>query len=107
MVKPKVATEKHLSAEELLALSDRLFSPSLKPSRLITVPQPPTLAGSKLAPPWAEIDERPSWRARRFRLWRDNAPSLRLAVLDPKRRSELASQLATELCYRQGATADT
>jgi len=88
MTRSKAVTKTPLSAEGLLALSDRLFTPNLKPPRVIAVPRASSIARSKLSPPWAEIDERPTRRVRRFRLWRDNAPSLRKAVLDPKRRCE-------------------
>ena len=77
-----------MSTAELEALGTRLFTPNLKPPRMIRFPSPPSLAGSKLPPPCAETDERSTWRVRRFRLWRDNVPPLRVAVLDPRRRGE-------------------
>lgn len=76
-----------LTTEAFQATCDRLFAPFLRPPRNPTFPTPPSLAASRLPPPAAEIDERPSYRVRRFRLWKENAPALRMAVLDPKRRS--------------------
>jgi hypothetical protein len=70
-------------------LSEKLFSANLKPLRVVGEPVQTSLASSRLAPPWAELDERPRRRVRRFRLWRDNAPDLRLAVLDPRRRGKI------------------
>ena len=83
---PSLAPTQHLSPQALQLTVDRLFTPFLRPSRYQPQPSPPSLAASRLPPPAAEIDERPRYRVRRFRLWRDNAPTLRLAVLDPKRR---------------------
>lgn len=77
-----------LSPQALQATSSRLFSPFLKSPRIPTQPNPPALASSRLPPPAAEIDERPRYRVRRFRLWRDNAPALRKIVLDPTQRGE-------------------
>jgi hypothetical protein len=82
-----------LTLPELESQSYRLFSPILFPRAPDRPPRPPSLAASRLPPPCAEVDERSRWRIRRFKLWREYAPALRLAVLDPKRRGELAGLL--------------
>ncbi|ODO12121.1 hypothetical protein I350_00907 [Cryptococcus amylolentus CBS 6273] len=71
------------------ALSAKYFSPFFKPQRLYTDPKPPSLAWSKLPPPAAEVDERPRGRVRRWRVWGQAAPELRVVVLDPRRRAWL------------------
>ncbi|WVQ71328.1 hypothetical protein IAR50_000856 [Cryptococcus sp. DSM 104548] len=70
-------------------LSAKYFTPFFKPQRLVPAPSPPSLAWSKLPPPAAEIDERPRARVRRFRLWGQAAPELRVIALDPRRRAWL------------------
>lgn len=85
----------HISTHQLQATSARLFAPFIKPPRYPIRPAPPSLASSRLPPPAAEVDERPTYRVRRFRLWRDNAPELRKVVLDPKRRSEFCHTCGT------------
>lgn len=74
--------------DALQTTCDRIFTPWLRPPRLHKLPLLPSLASSRLPPPAAEIDERPSFRVRRFRLWQDNAPPLRKVILDPRRRRE-------------------
>ena len=83
---PSPTSTQHLSPQALQTTVDRLFTPFLRPPRIHSKPSPPSLAASRLPPPAAEIDERPRYRVRRFRLWRDNAPALRMVVLDPRRR---------------------
>lgn len=78
-----------LSLSEMASLSSKLFSPNLFPRSLTREPRPPQLAGSKLPPPAAEIDERPTARVRRFKLWNEQVGDLRVTLLDPKRRGEL------------------
>nr|ODN74973.1 hypothetical protein L203_06586 [Cryptococcus depauperatus CBS 7841] len=79
---------------EIKSLSAKFFSTYFKPKRYVKEPQSPSLAWSKLPPPAAEIDERPSARIRRFKLWGHIAPELRVAVLDPRRRGKIAAFLA-------------
>ncbi|CAD6566160.1 MAG: hypothetical protein TREMPRED_002288 [Tremellales sp. Tagirdzhanova-0007] len=86
---PSPTSTQHLSPQALQTTVDRLFTPFLRPPRIHSKPSPPSLAASRLPPPAAEIDERPRYRVRRFRLWRDNAPALRMVVLDPRRRPQL------------------
>ncbi|ODO07636.1 hypothetical protein L198_01217 [Cryptococcus wingfieldii CBS 7118] len=78
-----------LPPSKIHALSAKYFTPFFKPQRVYTDPKPPSLAWSKLPPPAAEIDERPRGRVRRFRVWGQAAPELRVVVLDPRRRGWL------------------
>ncbi|RXK37375.1 hypothetical protein M231_05362 [Tremella mesenterica] len=81
---------RHTTPPDIAALSAKLFNPSLSlRPKIFTQPSPPSLAGSKLAPPWAEVDERPRWRVRRFRLWDVHVPRLYLCVVDPRKRGHL------------------
>ncbi|KIR67424.1 hypothetical protein I314_01840, partial [Cryptococcus bacillisporus CA1873] len=73
----------------MASLSSKLFSPYLFPLRLPREPRPPQLAGSKLPPPAAEIDEGPTARVRRFKLWSEQVGDLRVTLLDPTRRGAL------------------
>ncbi|OCF31858.1 hypothetical protein I316_06456 [Kwoniella heveanensis BCC8398] len=74
---------------QITSLSLKLFAPHFRPQRLVKDPKPPSLAWSKLPPPAAEIDERPTARSRRFRVWGEVAPGLRKVVLDPRKRIHL------------------
>ena len=75
---------------DLDVLAAKLFKPEINPNpRPVTSPAPPSLASSRLTYPLAEIDERPRWRVRRFKLWVNQVPSLLKCVLDPKKRGEL------------------
>jgi hypothetical protein len=75
-----------LSLSEAIALTGKLFNPNLKPYRPFRQPTNPSLRASQLPPPCAELDERPRRRIRRFMLWQDKVPPLRLVVLDPRKR---------------------
>ncbi|OWZ46268.1 hypothetical protein C343_01498 [Cryptococcus neoformans C23] len=86
----KKSPSQPLSISEMALLSSKLFSPNLFPRRLPREPRPPQLAGSKLSPPAAEIDERPTARIRRFKLWSEQVGDLRVTLLDPRRRGYLA-----------------
>ncbi|OWZ79423.1 hypothetical protein C365_01684 [Cryptococcus neoformans Bt85] len=86
----KKSPSQPLSISEMASLSSKLFSPNLFPRRLPREPRPPQLAGSKLSPPAAEIDERPTARIRRFKLWSEQVGDLRVTLLDPRRRGYLA-----------------
>ena len=77
-----------LSIRAFETTCNRIFTPYFKSPRRRTHPRPPSLAASRLPPPCAEVDERPRFRIRRFKLWRDNIPALRLIVLDPNKRGE-------------------
>ena len=79
----------YISPNEIDRLFTTLFNTNFKPPRRPRIPSPPSLRGSLLPPPCAEIDERPRWRVRRLVLWRDRVPPLRLAVLDPRKRGKL------------------
>lgn len=85
----KKSPSQPLSISEMALLSSKLFSPNLFPRRLPREPRPPQLAGSKLSPPAAEIDERPTARIRRFKLWSEQVGDLRVTLLDPRRRGAL------------------
>ncbi|KIR55976.1 hypothetical protein I315_01040 [Cryptococcus gattii Ru294] len=73
----------------MASLSSKLFSPYLFPRGRPREPRPPQLAGSKLPPPAAENDERPTARVRRFKLWSEQVGDLRVTLLDPTRRGAL------------------
>ncbi|WVF71003.1 hypothetical protein IAT40_005799 [Kwoniella sp. CBS 6097] len=78
-----------ISPSTITSQSLKLFAPHFRPLRLVKDPKPPSLAWSRLPPPAAEIDERPSTRCRRFRLWGEVTPGLRKVVLDPRKRIQL------------------
>ncbi|WWD18232.1 hypothetical protein CI109_102682 [Kwoniella shandongensis] len=78
------------SPTEITDLSIKIFSPDFKPPRTVRKPTRPSLVWSRLPPPAAEIDERPRARGRRFKLWKEAVPALRVVVLDPKKRFHLA-----------------
>lgn len=78
---------------QIASLRAKIFSPTFKPPRPGRIPNPPSLAGSRLPPPCAEIDERPRVRRRRFKLWKDNVVELRVAVLNPRKRGERNAML--------------
>ncbi|OXB38689.1 hypothetical protein J007_01499 [Cryptococcus neoformans] len=88
----KKSPSQPLSLSEMASLSSKLFSPNLFPRRLPREPRPPQLAGSKLPPPAAEIDERSTARIRRFKLWSEQVGDLRVTLLDPRRRGYLAKR---------------
>ncbi|ADV21389.1 hypothetical protein I305_00537 [Cryptococcus gattii E566] len=73
----------------MASLSSKLFSPYLFPRGRPREPRPAQLAGSKLPPPAAEIDERPMARVRRFKLWSEQVGDLRVTLLDPTRRDAI------------------
>lgn len=78
-----------LGPYELADKATRLFAPNLSPNRRRDrTPVHPLFAlrASSLAPPAAEIDERPRQRSRRFKLFNQGVPELRICVLDPRRR---------------------
>ncbi|WWC88213.1 uncharacterized protein L201_003118 [Kwoniella dendrophila CBS 6074] len=77
------------TSEEYTKLSQKLFNPKFKNPRIVKQPCPPSLSWSKLPPPAAEIDERPNYRIRRFKLWKAVTPELRKVVLDPRKRFHL------------------
>ncbi|KAK6907821.1 hypothetical protein I203_101822 [Kwoniella mangroviensis CBS 8507] len=78
-----------LSPAEISQRSLKLFNPNFKSPRAVREPTKPSLAWSKLPPLAAEIDERPSFRVRRFRLWKEVTPELRKVVLDQRKRIHL------------------
>lgn len=82
--------------QEVNRVSGFCFSVNFKPPRRLRVPTPPSLRASQLPPPCAELDERPSLRVRRFVLWSQKVPSLRLAVLDPRRQGRQKKSLDFE-----------
>ena len=77
------------SLEDLCTLAQTYLNPNLRAPRRVNEPVPPSIAASKLPPPCAEVDERPKWRYRRFRLWKDAVVPLRKAVVDPTKRGRL------------------
>ncbi|WRT66005.1 uncharacterized protein IL334_002956 [Kwoniella shivajii] len=79
----------NLSLSEIQTNAEKLFNPNFKLPRKTRTPIPPSLSWSKLPPPAAEIDERPTARLRRFKKWKDVVPELRLVILDPKKRIHL------------------
>ena len=79
--------------EDLRTLAQTYFSPNLRAPRRVNELLPPSLAASSLPPPCAELDERPRWRYRRFRLWKDAVVPLRKAVIDPNKRSTFSHLL--------------
>jgi len=76
----------YLPLSDAIALTGKLFNPNLRSWRPFRVPVVPSLRASQLPPPCAELDERPKRRVRRFMLWQDKVPPLRLVVLDPRKR---------------------
>jgi len=92
--------ERPMSPSALQTLTQNLFNPNFRPPRFYRDPKPPTLASSRLPPPAAEIVERPRWRIRRFRMWRDAAPGLRIAVLDPRKRCRFNTSPSTHVHSR-------
>ncbi|WVQ65284.1 uncharacterized protein L199_003460 [Kwoniella botswanensis] len=82
-------TPQPLSPAEISQRSLKLFNPNFKSTRTVREPTKPSLAWSKLPPPAAEIDERPTSRVRRFRLWKEVTPELRKVVLDRRKRFHL------------------
>jgi hypothetical protein len=87
----------YLPLETAISLTAKLFNPKLKPHRPFRIPTPPSIRASQLPPPCAELDERPKRRVRRFMLWTDKVPPLRLVVLDPKKRGMWSCQTGAVL----------
>ncbi|WVW80500.1 hypothetical protein I302_102484 [Kwoniella bestiolae CBS 10118] len=78
-----------LSPNDISQRSLKLFNPNFKSLRPVRQPIKPSLAWSPLPPPAAEIDERPKFRVRRFKLWKEVTPELRRVVLDQRKRFHL------------------
>lgn len=96
---PTPASLPRLTLSELADKATYLFRPNLFPPRRERVPLNPLFAqrSSRLPPPAAEIDERPRIRVRRFKLFGQGVPELRICVLDPKRRCKSSPRLYTSV----------
>ncbi|KAL7424373.1 hypothetical protein Q5752_000055 [Cryptotrichosporon argae] len=74
----------------------RLFNPNFKPVRHPYAPAPPALRSSPLAAGADGSETRrrggPKAFVRRFKLWREDAPGLRLVVLDRSRRGVITDR---------------
>jgi hypothetical protein len=86
-----------LHPTQLTELATKIFNPALfprQPPRTPPMYPPPGLCYSRLPPPCAEVDDGPTWRRRRWRVWDEVYTPLRRVVLNDHLRGMSVQRIA-------------